>query len=403
MFCKKRPTQNPIRASSRRLLRFCTTHRDFNLHILFALWLICGFVSSSALADSVCSICGEKFGTQVYLIQDKLTEEKKQVCSNCTMTAPRCYICGLPVAKDTYAAIPDGRALCARDARTAVLDEQEARRVAAETRQELDRLLSRFMIVPESNVVFEIVDRPHLQMLFKFAGQDFECPIVYGYIETQTNHEKLEHYIHVLSGLPKEMFKATCAHEFTHAWLNENLSEHRKSTVARDAVEGFCELVSFRLMDSLQEEGQKKLILLNAYTRGQVQLFIEAEQRFGFDDIADWMKSGADSRLAADDPSRVRKIEGGRARPFVAQSFPTNTAEPPPVPATLLLKGIVWSKSRPTALINDRSFEAREEGKVRVGKENMKVRCLEIHEDWVRIQLVDSGQEQELRLKPRQR
>jgi hypothetical protein len=41
-----------------------------------------------------------------------------------------------------------------------------------------------------------------------------------------------------------------------------------------------------------------------------------------------------------------------------------------------------------------------EQGKVRVGNTNVTVRCLAIREDALRIQIVGSGEERELRLKP---
>ena len=91
-----------------------------------------------------------------------------------------------------------------------------------------------------------------------------------------------------MSGLPVAAFKATCAHEYAHSWLNENLSDERRESLSPDAVEGFCELIAFRLMDAQNEEAQQKLIELNAYTRGHIHLFLAAEKRYGFDDIVDW-------------------------------------------------------------------------------------------------------------------
>jgi hypothetical protein len=41
----------------------------------------------------------------------------------------------------------------------------------------------------------------------------------------------------------------------------------------------------------------------------------------------------------------------------------------------------------------------KEQGKVRVGRTNVTIRCLAIHRDAVRIQIVGSGEERELRLK----
>jgi hypothetical protein len=74
--------------------------------------------------------------------------------------------------------------------------------------------------------------------------------------------------------------------------------------------------------------------------------------------------------------------------------------QPTAVPNTLLLRGISSSKSQPLALINDHTFAAGESAKVRVGTTNVLVRCLAVEGHSARIQIVSSGREMELQLKP---
>jgi len=74
-----------------------------------------------ARADNVCAICGKPiYGGTIAVMTDKVTGEKKEVCSDC-LKLPTCSICGMPV-KDGGIQLPDGRWLCARDAKTVVLD-----------------------------------------------------------------------------------------------------------------------------------------------------------------------------------------------------------------------------------------------------------------------------------------
>ena len=401
---------------------------------LLALFAGCLFAPLSLVAEQKCDICGGGLVTTVYLLTDDVVEQKKQVCYNCAMFKPRCSICGLPVHGD-FVELPDSRALCARDAATAVLEEQEGRRIGEEMKAELDRLLSRFLALPETNVTIGMVDRVNLQQMFKFPGRDYECPNVWGYIETKTNQNHLRHEISVLSGLPLDSFKSTIAHEYAHAWVNENVGEQRRESMERDAVEGFCELVSFILMEAQHEERQKKSIQQNTYTRGQIHLFIDAYNRYGFDDVLDWMKRGRDERLAKDNPGRVRDLvtpivaspEGtntiltkpgetnvaltnaGEKRALLAGAEPVAEAAlmtqrvttPPPEPDTLVLKGILFAKHRPVALINDQAFAVKEEWAVRLSGTNVIVRCLEIRSDSVRIKVLNSNEERELRLKTR--
>jgi len=364
--------------------------------LLLALLLVAGFFPVWLRADAPrCAVCGGPIGATVYTVQDNVTGEKKQICSDCFLLNTTCFVCGMP-AKTNYIELSDGRVLCARDAKTAVLDEDQARRICRETRDKLDRLFSRFLSFPETNVTVSIIDRVHLQELFKFAGHDYVCPNVWGYVESRAKHGHYEHSMSLLIALPQAAFEATCAHEYTHTWLNENLTEARKRSLGRDADEGFCELVSFLLMESENEEFQKKQILLNAYTRGQIHLLIAAERRYGFGDVVDWMKFGTDDRLRGDDLGRIRALESAQPKAVALTNFPAYKLQPALVANALVLKGVTWAKNRPLALINDRTFAPQEQGAVLVGTTNLTIRCLAISADAVRIRVIGSGQEQEL-------
>src|SRR5205807_9127691 len=113
----------------------------------------------------------------------------------------------------------------------------------------------------------------------------------------QANGSQPSYHISLLSGMPLAMLQATCAHEYTHAWLNENVSEERSRNLSPDAVEGFCEFIAYSLMDSLNEEIPKKRITSNAYTHGQIHLFIDARERWGFYEVVKWMKYGLADHL----------------------------------------------------------------------------------------------------------
>jgi hypothetical protein len=140
----------------------------------------------------------------------------------------------------------------------------------------------------------------------------------------------------------------------------------------------------------------------NAYTRGQIHLFLEAERLYGFNDIVDWMKYGTDDRLVGDDLRRVRTVDLPRTATRPATNSPAFSPAPPVAPNVLLLRGVLWasgSQEQPLAIINNRTLGVNEEGKVRVGKTNLTIRCLAIQQDSVRIRIVGSGEERELRLK----
>ena len=361
------------------------------------LTLICTWHVSAAPVSNKCGICGNEIGEVTYIVVDKVTEEKKHICIECSKLPHDCFICGLPVKRD-FTELPDGRVLCERDVKNAVLDDDEARKICDNVKEALDRLFARFITFPGTNVETSVVDRVNLQALFKVPGNDYECPNILGYTRSRTNFNRIVHQISLMSGLPRAELKSVCAHELSHAWVFENVPGARKKTLSRDAHEAFCELVAYKLMSADEDEEQKAHIRRNRYTRGQIDLFIEADERYGFNDIVDWMKYGVDSALHGDDLNRVRNVEVPAAKPQKPKTSRIYAARPPETPDALVLKGITWNQNRPLAVINDRTFAPKEMGGVRLGQTNAVIRCLSIDKTSVRIQFVSSGEERELKL-----
>jgi len=346
-----------------------------------------------------CFVCGNPITSSFYRIEDKVTLEKRNVCKECGTSLPVCFVCGLPANTKLagFRQLSDGRVLCARDAETAILQADDGVRACRETWEGIDRLFSRFLSFPDKNVKIEIVDRVHLLDLFKVPGTDIECPNVWGFTQSRPAGHPSEHRISILGGMPLSFFQATCAHEYTHTWLNESLSASRKSSISKDAVEGFCELVAYLYMDSLRDEREKARIRNNAYTRGQIDLFIAAESQFGFNDVLEWMKSGADDRLDPNNPGRIRNTVAQRpgGTPMPLAYYP---ATPAPTLDHLALKAVFWDETRPTALINDKTFAVNEQGKVHLGGTNVLVRCVAIRKDAVVVRIDGSNADQNLRL-----
>ncbi|MFZ0829116.1 MAG: hypothetical protein WAO02_17010 [Verrucomicrobiia bacterium] len=367
---------------------------------LWALLLTACFCLPLPARADLCAICGRPiYGDTIYLVTDKVTGEKKEVCADC-VKLPSCYICGLPVKDGTQ--LPDGRFLCARDGKTAVVKARDAERISAQVKDDLDRLFSRFTVFPD-NVDVTVIDRIDVDAMYNPGGNDFESPNLLGCIHPDTVNQVTRYKMSLMTGLPLAELKATSAHEYSHAWVGENVPKERRARLGRDAEEGFCELAAYLLMDSQGEEAQKKFILENRYTRGQIDLFIEAEKRYGFDQVLDWMKYGEDEQLEEGHVDKLRDVKMPVARSMATNSTAARpmvyhgTNKPVTVPTIIKLDGIMWG-SRPMAIINGRSFMAHDQNPVKVGGTNVTIRCLGIEKTSVRIQDVNSGKEQELRL-----
>ncbi len=353
---------------------------------------------ANACGEEICAVCGKEIqGDTVYLFTDKVTNEKKHLCYDCSMLTDVCFVCGIPVKQD-FTTLPDGRLLCARDAKNVVLDPNEAKQICGDVQDEMDRFFSRFTSFP-TNVDVHVVDRVTLLALFKIPGNDFACPDILGYFQSKTNHRVVRYDISIMSALSRAESKSTFAHELSHAWVAQNVPAERRKNLDRNAQEGFCELMSYLLMDADNEEGEKNAILKSSYTRGQIHAFVAAERAHGLNDVLDWMKWGTDSYLDPDDPDQVRGVTVPKEKttpPASALVFSQVTTKAPDV---LMLKGILGGNGHALALINDQSLAVGESGKVRVGTSNVLVRCLAIRADSVSIQVGDSGAPQVLSLR----
>jgi hypothetical protein len=227
-----------------------------------------------------------------------------------------------------------------------------------------------------------LVDAREMARLYQMRGSLHDSTHTLGLTHTrQLGQGRWEHQIYLLNGLSRNRLLAICAHEFTHAWLHENLTPRRR--LQPDTVEGFCELVAYKIMSERREELETRVILANDYTRGMVSVLVKADDNYRFYRVVEWMKTGLDDSLSATNAVRLLALQDAPPPSQLVWQPQTRTA----VPATLTLKGISGKPGARFALINDRTFAKSELGRVRVGESNVTVRCLEILDDSVVIQI----------------
>jgi hypothetical protein len=364
------------------------------------------FFAIPTLAQDKCATCGKLIPGTIYLITDEITGEQLEICGDCNKL-PRCFRCGMPVNDDGLA-LPDGRYLCARDRKTVVLTTAEAEKVASDVEDCLQRLFVRFTTFP-TNVDVTAIDKIDINRMFESSD-------LLGCIQAETNDNVKRYSMCLMTGFPLAQVQSTAAHEFSHAWVGENVSSKRRKSLSRDTEEGFCEMVAYLLIDSLKkdsqnEEAEKKRILKNLYTRGQVQLFIEGEKTYGFDQILDWMQYGDTSELEPGRLDKIKDVVMPRPAP-IADSGPSVNNNPaarpisrpivapksPPAPETLRIEGLFWG-SAPSAIINGHTVFSGDQFKVTIAGKAMHLHCLEIRKNSVLIENIDTGKKEELDFK----
>jgi hypothetical protein len=368
-----------------------------------AFLLFLGLTAASVRANvnsDFCKVCRKLLTNQIYVWKDDVTGEKERICGECINLPFNCYICSMPL-KDNYTDLNDTRYVCARDLKSVMRDEQEILALCNETKTALDSQLSRFLSLPDA-IEFSVVDRQSIIELMSIPGNDFSCPNVLGYTQFKTNAQgNLYFPIAILSGQSRAGTISTCAHELGHAWTRANVPAERLATLGRGAAEGFCELIAYLRCKELGETKEIANIHTNLYTRGQMDLFIAAEERFGLNSVLDWMRQGRHDRLLAGEPWRIQDLVAQSSRPASTNASPVAVmavASPPAaLPERLMLKSVSLGKKAPVAMINQCTLGVGETGKVRLAHTNLTVKCLAIRADGVSVEVVGSGERRELR------
>ncbi len=370
-----------------------------NLRGIIVCLVLLVFAPGVRAQDKVfCDICGQVITGRYFTFDDRVEGTQKKVCEDCSKVKERCFVCGLPVRTD-FKSLVDGRCICARDLKSTVQTESEAKEIGKATKDDLDRLLSRFLTFPGDNIELSIVDKFHLENLFHAPGVESRCVTVFGASTSNPlPNGKYLHTIDILSYLNKPRLQAVAAHEYGHTWVAENVKLRRRKILDKNTHEAFCELIAYKYMESLHEEGEMLGIKNNQYTVGQIQVMLAVDAKYGFDSIVDWMKDGEDDTLSMSNLERVRYlVDTTKPKPANAvDPLYLPTPAPPAEPNFLTLKGISGSGQHRFALINNATLEASERGRVRIGKTNVVVRCVEIRSNSVVIEIAGAKEKKEL-------
>ena len=355
------------------------------------LLLLAADLAASGETTLRCSVCQSRISGQFLWYSAPALEEKQSVCEPCSKLDTKCAVCSLPV-RNHGRKLDDGRWLCAKDFESGIFSQPEALRIYEETRRDLQAILAGTGVIPGRNISVSLVDGNQLKKFNQAMPSEHEDRSLLGLTRTRiAPSRQFTHQIYLLNGLGRARLAAIAAHEYTHTWLHENVPTERG--LDNDTVEGFCELVAYKLMTLRKEEVEKKIILANAYSRGQVNAFVQAEASHHFHRIVKWVKTGIDEVLPT--TNAVRQLALVDDGPAPAR-WPPPLPQPTAVPDTLLLRGISTTPNRRYALINDCTLTKNEKGRVRVGTSNVIVRCVDIRTRSAVIQIEGIASPKEL-------
>lgn len=351
--------------------------------------------ASAAPVSEICLSCQQPIQRTIYTYKSPYYKDRQSFCATCAGLKTTCFTCKLPFAK--FLDLKDGRILCLKDSKTAILSGEEAQNIFNDVKRDVMKLLGGSKNFPDRNITFNLVDYDELQNLSRKRRFPQTHNTLYGLTRSSAaDANEFEHKIDVLSGLTRGQFVGACAHEYGHAWMEENTIKDR--LLDADAIEGFCELLAWKITGDRSEHLERQFIRENDYTRGQIDAFIQADHDYTFYRVMKWVMAGVDPKFMPMNTARVLALAEDPLATANTFAWPPPSAVAPPGPDTLVLKSISGTAKRRFALINGTTLGVNESAKVRLGTSNVVVKCLEIRDASVLIQLAGDVNHTELSL-----
>ena len=333
-----------------------------------AIWML----SAAGETNYFCIVCGKG-----PLTGNIWMTKWGPICDDCYHLKDHCSICGLPIKDgDGHIKTPDGRLICRFDKTNVVLTLDEAKELFDETRDAVVDIYGARFALKYTDVTVNLFDVDYWSEKGRPNGLH-----AFGFASTRkTADGTCTHEVVLLSGRTREEIISTAAHEYTHLWINENRPDSH--AIDGDTVEAVCELTAYKLMGQKILPEMQKRILENPYTNGKIKALVAVEREGGTDYVLNWVKNSTAETLAADANLAPIPATATASVPFVAA--------PPKLPEKLKYNGLMTIGKDREAVISGVSFAAGDQKRVKLKDKSVMIRCLEIRDDGVVLQISDS-------------
>ncbi len=337
---------------------------------------------SGPLAPPACVVCTKPVAAKFFVhVASGVTNS---ICSTCEQLPARCSLCGLPVV-DTTKRTDDGRFFCRADATNVVVVQEEAAKLFAQARAELSTLSEGMLVLRSPDVAVQLSNVDYWNSKEGAGGSNTLHRL--GFSLSRPIGGGFAHNVVLMSGNSRGTTLSTCAHEFGHLWLNENLKPARK--LDPDTREALCELFAYKTAARRGDTNETARIKVNPYTKGVVLAALEFDIREGLAGVVKWVREGGDGRLPA-------AVGAGVAAATATPESPRELRPPPPPAVKLELRSLLRTSKRTVAIINGERFELASEMSMLVAGKRHLVRLEEARENAVVVSV--DGVKQTLRL-----
>jgi Zn-dependent peptidase ImmA (M78 family) len=190
-----------------------------------------------------CAGCGAIINGQAW----KMPGNEKIFCDKCHSTGDACDVCGCPIPSGQATVLEKKRKICLTCRESSITDSKEAENIYTEVVALMYKKLNMSLKVP---VPVKMVSREEMK---KVAANNIkEKDRLFGLFVT----EKKKGYIYFLFGTPRYITLYALAHEFTHAWQNENAVKNQPDKIS----EGFAEWAAYKVLIEKDDREAARLI-----------------------------------------------------------------------------------------------------------------------------------------------
>ena len=202
------------------------------------------FVCSSCQTSlPKCAGCGTIINGQAW----KMPDTEKIFCNKCHSTGDACDVCGSPIPAGQATILEKKRKICLTCRESAITDPKEAERIYLEIVAFMGKILELRL---KEAVPIKMVSREEMKKVA--ANKIKNNDRLFGLFVT----EKKKGCIYFLFGTPRYITLYTLAHEFTHAWQNENTVKNQPDKIS----EGFAEWAAYKMLIEKDDREAAKLI-----------------------------------------------------------------------------------------------------------------------------------------------
>lgn len=202
------------------------------------------YVCSSCQANlPKCAGCGKLLSGDAW----KMPGDDRVFCDKCKKGGDTCDVCGVPIPAGQGVTLEKKRKICLKCKASSITDPVEADRIYAEV---VVFMVKRLGMKLKEDVPIKMVSREEMKKAASNSIKDKDR--LFGLFV----REKKKSYIYFLFGTPRYITQYTLAHEFTHAWQQENAAKNQPDRI----VEGFAEWAAYKMLIDKDDREAAKIV-----------------------------------------------------------------------------------------------------------------------------------------------